>query len=66
MQLAWHLSKRWRCSAGVRLDPLNLEALLLLGAVYASLNRIDEALRMPGKPFGSIPNILRRGVCWLK
>lgn len=26
-----------------RLDPLNLDAFLLLGAAYASLNRIDEA-----------------------
>ena len=26
-----------------RLDPLNLDSLLLLGAVYASLNRLDEA-----------------------
>lgn len=26
-----------------RLDPLNFEALLLLGAAYASLNRLDEA-----------------------
>lgn len=27
-----------------RLDPLNMEALLLLGAAYVSLNRYDEAL----------------------
>ncbi|MFC5650783.1 tetratricopeptide repeat protein [Paenibacillus solisilvae] len=26
-----------------KLDPLNLDALLLLGAAYASLNRLDEA-----------------------
>jgi cytochrome c-type biogenesis protein CcmH/NrfG len=26
-----------------RLDPLNMEALLLLGAAYASLNRYEEA-----------------------
>ncbi|GGD69017.1 tetratricopeptide repeat protein [Paenibacillus nasutitermitis] len=30
--------------AASRLDPLNMEALLLLGAAYTSLNRYDEAL----------------------
>ncbi|BBH20963.1 hypothetical protein Back11_23080 [Paenibacillus baekrokdamisoli] len=38
-----------------RLDPLNLEALLLLGAAYASLNRLDEAASCALRAIGLDP-----------